>query len=296
MVSIGATTPAMSSGHEAPLLLPGRKGSRRACRFSSVAKSQTGKWVAKVASTGGGRTYRKQRPTNYYAAIAVIVVLGLASVFLARHDYRSGSSSATPAASTEAPIVNSTSYASLAFDICGTLAAPLAAQPTTATGPLLAQEGGVVRVAPTKASQAGENSNIAAFAKGYSGLTVTSSKLTLPVSNSAPRTTVANGDACPAGTPNAGKKGEIVITRWSNFVTSKSTSTTDPAKAKLSSNVLVTVAFVPKGSKVLKPDKATITKMQAAAQQPPTTSTTTPVAPSIPVTTTTGVTTTTSEK
>ena len=42
-----------------------------------MAKSATGKWVSRVGSSGGGKAYKKTRPSNYYGILAVIVVLGL---------------------------------------------------------------------------------------------------------------------------------------------------------------------------------------------------------------------------
>lgn len=49
-----------------------------------------GKWVARAAATGGGRTYRGQRPINWYAALVLIILVGLASVVVSRMDYRAG--------------------------------------------------------------------------------------------------------------------------------------------------------------------------------------------------------------
>ena len=42
-----------------------------------MAKSATGKWVSRVGSSGGGKAYKKTRPSNYYGILVVIVVLGL---------------------------------------------------------------------------------------------------------------------------------------------------------------------------------------------------------------------------
>ena len=45
-----------------------------------MANNSTGKWVQRAATTGGGRTYRGQMPVNFYAALAVIIIVGLALV------------------------------------------------------------------------------------------------------------------------------------------------------------------------------------------------------------------------
>ena len=52
-----------------------------------MAKSTTGKWVSRVGASGGGKAYKKSRPSNYYGALAVIVILGIAATVLARYDY-----------------------------------------------------------------------------------------------------------------------------------------------------------------------------------------------------------------
>ena len=249
-----------------------------------------------MASTGGGRTYQKQRPTNFYAALAVIVVLGLLSIVFARHQYQSGSATTTTVAVT--PAVNTTTFAGLSIAACGTVEPVLAVQAGQA-GSLTAQADGVIKVAPTAAAQAGNNSNLAAFAKSYTGLTVSSSKLVVPANGSNAGLSYANGSKCPAGTPDAGKTGVVSITRWANFADKKPLVTTDPSKVKLSENALVTISFAPKGAKVSKPPATTIQAMiaaktkQAAAAA---TTTTVPVSTTLPVTTTTTASTTTTTK
>lgn len=256
-----------------------------------------------MASTGGGRTYQKQRPTNFYAAIAVIVVLGLLSIVFARHQYQSGTATTTTAA--VSPAVNTTSFAGLSIAACGTVQPTLAAQ-AGQSGSLIAQADGVIKVAPTAAAQAGDNSNVSAFAKSYNGLTVTSSKLAVPANGSTAALSYSNGATCPAGSPDAGKKGVVTITRWANFADKKPLVTTDPAKVKLSDSALVTISFAPKGVKATKPPTSTVQAViaaktsQAASASTTTTapvaSTTTPPSTTLPVTTTTSASTTTTTK
>ena len=52
-----------------------------------MARSSSGKSVARAAATGGGATYRGQMPVNWYAALVVIVLVGLASIALAKYNY-----------------------------------------------------------------------------------------------------------------------------------------------------------------------------------------------------------------
>ena len=52
-----------------------------------MARSSSGKSVARAAATGGGATYRGQMPVNWYAALVVIVLVGLGSVAFAKYHY-----------------------------------------------------------------------------------------------------------------------------------------------------------------------------------------------------------------
>lgn len=239
-----------------------------------MAQSQSGKWVAKVGSTGGGKSYRSQRPTNFYAAIALIVIVGLLSIFFARHEYQNASATTSTTAVT--PTVGSTSFAALAFDVCGKLQPSLAAATSTTT-PLTAQADGVVKLTPKTAAEAGKNATVALFAKDYPGVTITSNELVLPrTAGTATGGSWTTGSTCAAGTPDAGKKGKVVISYWPNFATTKATQTTsDPAAVHFSANGLVTVGFVPEGATVLRPSSTTIQKMLVAAQSTATSPTTT---------------------
>src|SRR5580658_2063028 len=89
-----------------------------------MARSSTGKSVARAAATGGGTSYRGQMPVNWYAALVLIVLVGIGSVALARYNYSKGSKSVEPT-------VGQTWHAALAFDICGTTEPALTA---TASG------------------------------------------------------------------------------------------------------------------------------------------------------------------
>ena len=118
---------------------------------------------------------------------------------------------------------------------------------------------------------------MALLAANYPGLTVTSSKLALPATPSSSAVTYTNGEACPAGTPDAGKKGQVAISYWPSFASTTPTVTTNPAAVHFTENSLMTIAFVPQGAKILKPSGATIQKMLIATQTAPTTATTAPV-------------------
>jgi len=253
--------------------------------LTAVAQSQSGKWVSKVAATGGGRTYKSQRPTNFYLAVFLIVVVGLTSVFFARNSYQSGVAATSTTAASAA-----TFYSAQAFDVCGTLQPSLPASSSTLATPVSALASGVVKVLP-KATP-----TVAQFATGYSGVTVTSKHLVLPaIAGLTEKVDLTNGQKCPAGTPDAGKAGQVVISYWKNFAAKNATSSSDPSAVRYSQNSLVTVAFVPSGAKVQRPSQTTVSAMLIAAQTPTTSPTVVPTTART-TTPTTAPTTTTTKK
>ena len=118
-----------------------------------MARSSTGKSVARAAATGGGTSYRGQMPINWYAALVVIVLIGIASVAVARYHYVKSPTAVEP-------IVGQTWHAGLAIDICGKEEPALAANPSSGSGSGLSTTGnGVLLIAPKVPSEAGNNAN-----------------------------------------------------------------------------------------------------------------------------------------
>jgi len=256
-----------------------------------MARSSSGKSVARAAATGGGTTYRGQMPVNWYAALVVIVLLGVASIVFAKYEYNQSPTAVQPT-------VGTTWHAALAFDICGEMQPALTASPATATTGLTTTGNGVLSVAPKTASEAGNNATLGKFAEGYSGLTLTNTTLKYP-STKVPEYT--NGQRCGTGTPDAGKPGEVQARWWvlstktgSNGQLEETSGVTSvaPADLKLLNRQLITVGFVPDNATLPKPPGSTITALlQALAGESTSVTTTT-----VPATTTTVPATTTTKK
>ena len=258
-----------------------------------MARSSSGKSVARAAATGGGATYRGQMPVNWYAALVVIVLVGIASVALAKYNYNK-----TP--TVVEPTTNTTWHAALAFDICGTAEQPLTASPVPATTGLTTTGNGVLLIAPKTASEAGNNATLGKFAQEYTGLTLTNTTLKYP-SASVPE--YRNGQKCAAGTPDAGKVGEVQARSW--VVTTKSSNnqlvqvggltTSKAADLKFANRQLITVGFVPAGTALPKPPGTTIAALlQVLSGTQPVATTTTTVAGATTTTAPPAATTTTS--
>lgn len=240
-----------------------------------MARSSSGRSVARAAATGGGATYRGQMPVNWYAALVVIVLVGLASVALAKYNYDKGSSVVEPT-------TNTTWHAALAFDICGKAEPALPASPAGSTTGLTTSGNGVLVIAPRSSSEAGNNATLGKFSSEYSGLTLTNTTLKYPTSG-VPEYT--NGEKCAAGTPDAGKPGEVQA-RW--WVLSNATgrngavneaggiSTSKPADLKFQNRQLITVGFLPETQSLPKPPGSTVTALlQVMAGNGPVATTTT---------------------
>ena len=216
-----------------------------------MARNSAGKWVARAGATGGSRTYRGQTPVNWYAALVVIVVLGVLSVLFARYEYRHPTSGAT---STTHPTTSTTWYAGIAFDVCGKAQPSLASNEQSSSSSkqsFFTTGDGVIVVAPKTDNQAGKNAVLGKFVSGVPGFELTGTKLTLPSGKNS--TTYTDGETCPKGTPDAGKKGEVQVTYWASAFDSSakpSTVTGDPRTLRFTDNQLITVGFVPEGTKL----------------------------------------------
>jgi len=214
-----------------------------------MARGDTGKWVARAGATGGGRTYRGQMPVKWYASLVLICVLGVALIVYSRYERQHPAPAVQPA-------IGAHWYQALSFDVCGSPPTPvnLPANPNASTPPvpgIRTNGDGVIQVSPTAASDAGNNATLARFVAHYPKLTLTATTLKLPGG-----TAYKNGQACAAGTKDAGQKASLQIKVWPYFTPPGSNHPVvfhDPAAVKLADGQLITVAFVPQGSSIPKP-------------------------------------------
>jgi hypothetical protein len=254
-----------------------------------MPSSSTGKWVQRAASTGGGRTYRGQRPVNWYAALVIIVVLGLLSVVLARHDYQHKT-----AASTTPPTVGTTWFAAEGFNICGKVEAALPVPSPASTTGMTVDGKGTIVIKPAKTSQAGDNAVLSQLIDGYQGLTLTSSTIGYPGQK-----VYSSGDKCPNGTPDAGKVGTVQVVYWPNAggSTKSYVRVPDPPTFKPADKSELAINFLPAGATIKRPPGTAVLDMLNSTPVTPTSSTvpvtTSPAAASTTTTTIAPTTTTT---
>jgi hypothetical protein len=229
-------------------------------------------------------------PVNWYAALVLIVLLGIGSVALARHNYAKHIPSV-------APTVGQTWHAGLAVDICGKAEAALPATASGSSSGLTTTGSGVLLIAPKTKSEAGNNATLGKFASEYTGMKLTNSSVAYPGGK-----TYKNGEKCPSGTPDAGQKGVVRARSWTLSSASKANGSqvkqlggdysSKAADLKLKNSQLITLGFGPSSKALPKvPASTELALLQAiGGTAPVTTTTTTPVATT---TTTPGATTTT---
>jgi hypothetical protein len=215
-------------------------------------------------------------PVNWYAALVIIVIVGVASIALAKYNYNK-------VPTVVEPTVGTSWHAALAFDICGTNEPALAASPSTATTGLTTSGSGVLVIAPKTTSESGNNATLGKFADGYTGFTLTNSKLKYP---SAKVPAYSNGQKCAAGTPDAGKVGVVQARSWVISTTTGKNheveqtggaTTRQAADLKFVDRQLITVGFAPAGTALPKPPATTVLALEQelAGSEPVATTTTT---------------------
>ncbi len=248
-----------------------------------MAKSNTGRWVSRVGSSGGGKAYRKTRPANYYGALVVIVVLGIAATLLARYDYlHPHHTVGTP------PAIGTTWYASLRIEACGAALPYLNPDPSYVGGFRVGTDN-VIQLSPVSAADSGNHATVSQFANEFPGLIVSSGEIAVPTATgtSNPKTTFHNGDTCPTGSKYAGQTGQVKYAYWTSFGQSKPKTTNNPAAIKFSKYLRITMAFEPAGVTPAPPSKVTTDLMFQIGSSGPTTSLPVTVPPTTAVTTTT---------
>jgi hypothetical protein len=231
-------------------------------------------------------------PVNWYAALVLIVLVGIGSIVLARHNY-------TKVPSTTQPSVGQTWHAALAFDICGKVQPSLPATASGSSNGLTTTGSGVLLIAPKTGSEAGKNATLGKFAKENLGMVVGNTALQYPGG-----TLYKNGQKCKAGTPDAGQTGVVRVRTWTlSSASQKSGSkvpligghySTKAGDLRFRNSQLITVAFGPSAKPLPKvPALTELALVQAieGTQAPVTTTTLPPSTSTIPATSATTTTT-----
>jgi hypothetical protein len=230
-------------------------------------------------------------PVNWYAALILIVLVGIGSVIFARSDY-------TKAANSQ-PTINETWHAALEVDVCGVVEPGLPLSNPTSSSGFTSAGNGVLVIAPKVSAEAGDHATLAKFASEYSGMTLTNSSLKYPATGTV---LYKNGQKCAKGTPDAGKVGTVQARTYhlaSTASSSKETKlaggdlTTKAGSIKFANGQLIVAAFVPSSAKLPKPKASIELALVQALQGNGSVVTTTTTSPTATTTTIAGATTST---
>lgn len=202
-----------------------------------MSRDATGRKVARAAATGGRkRSARGQAPVGWYASLGAVVVLGVAVVSYSRYEL------SHPASAVQ-PTVGQHWLAAVGFDVCGKMEPNLPSPPASARNGITTLGDGLIHINPTNSTNSGANATLGRFVSGYPGLVLTGSELQLP-GHKARR----NGTTC------SGRPAKIVVDTWSSLVSTHATQVANPLGLRLRDGQLITVAFVPRGAAVPKPE------------------------------------------
>ncbi len=236
-----------------------------------MARSDTGKWVARAAATGGGKTYRGQRPLKWYGSLTLICLLGLSLIWYSRYERQHPSSNGQPTTGTKW-------VSALSFDVCGVQTPNVPANPKAKATPQLSTTGdGLIRISPSSDANAGGNATLGRFVSLYPGMLLTSSSVRVPGKGSSTvGRTWRTGDRCPKGTPDADKQGNVIVQVYTTFTAKKPIIVDQPDAYRLGNNQLITVAFVPHGASIPKPPGTVVSAMLTASEAASSPTTTVP--------------------
>ena len=239
-----------------------------------MGKASSSKKVARAAGIGSGKGRRRQTPWGYFAAIAIIVVLGLVGTVTSRNRLIAQINNAGGTA----PTVGTTWYEGYSVYACGKFLPPVKAPSPNPQGISTAQTD-IITIAPKVKAAAGKNATLGKFASAV-GMKLNAAEVQLPGGH-----LYLDGNTCE------GKPGHVYVKQFAYVGDTvgelyngakNQLPKLDPAAVPLSNGVLITIAFVPSGkaSSIPAPPASVgkaLTALQAAASST-STSTTTPAA------------------
>jgi hypothetical protein len=241
-----------------------------------MGRASSSKKVARAASTGGGRTARGRTPWVWYSAITLVVALGVYGIYISREDL-------SQAAADPPAIGKDHWHAAYGINICGKWHAGLTDAHGDRVG-IHSHGDGLIHIHPTSSTSAGKNARLGVFMT-EEGVTLTKTSIDLPDAKK-----LSNGDKCGS------KPGELKVVQWQTPADETAEPVTgDPNKLRLKQAQVITIAFVPKGTKITKPPSSS--QVNNPSDQPsdlgtPATSTPVSVPETAPQTTVAGATTT----
>lgn len=177
--------------------------------------------------------------------MTVIVVGGVGLIAYSRYQAEH------PASASVGPSSTDNWQAALGVDICGTFKPNLPESSNVGSVGLRTFGNGLIDAAPDVSSSPskfeGAKATLGLFAQDYKGFTLTSTEIRYPGKH---EKTYKDGDSC---TGRLKGKSTLVAQVWSSPTASTSSSVSDPTKIHITNGEMITVAFVPSGTKIPEP-------------------------------------------
>jgi hypothetical protein len=200
-----------------------------------MGRASSSKKVARAASTGGGRTARGARPLGWYAAIALVVVLGVSGIVFSRAERRE---ELAAGADGSAPVANVDHWhAAYGIYVCDEFVPKI----TNERDPkgIHTHADGIIHIHPFVRSAAGRNATLGVFADAVD-MTLSDEELEIP-----------GGDSYESGESKCGDETGILQVKVNDEVI-----TEELASIKLEDQALITIAFAPKDAEIPAPPSA----------------------------------------
>ena len=200
-----------------------------------MGRASSSKKVARAASTGGGRTARGARPLGWYAAIALVVILGVSGIVFSRAERRE---ELAAGADGSAPVANVDHWhAAYGIYLCDEFA-PMITNERDPKG-IHTHADGIIHIHPFVRSAAGRNATLEVFMDAVD-MTLNDDELEIP-----------GGKSYKSGDTKCGDEEGIVQVKVGDEVITENVSS-----IKLEDQALVTIAFAPKGAELPEPPSA----------------------------------------
>lgn len=195
-----------------------------------MGRASSSKKVARAASTGGGRTARGSRPLGWYAAIAMVTVLGIAGIVFSRAEYRQEMAAS---ADGSAPVPGKDHWHNAyGFYLCD----QFTPNPELSGG-FHSHSDGLVHIEPRTRREGGKNATVQRVLES-ADVELTEDRLQLP-----------GGKEYEEGKTKCGGKAGVLQLRYND----DKPITTGLATRRLDEGGTLTIAFAPEGAEIPKP-------------------------------------------
>jgi len=200
-----------------------------------MGRASSSKKVARAASTGGGRTARGARPIVWYAAIAVVVLLGVSGIVFSRAERRE---ELAAGADGSAPVANVDHWhAAFGIYLCDSFAPKI----TNERDPkgIHTHADGIIHIHPFVRSAAGRNATLEVFMDAID-MTLNDDELEIP-----------GGKSYKSGETKCGDETGIVQVKVNDEVITENVES-----VRLNDQDRITIAFAPKDAELPEPPSA----------------------------------------